>query len=146
MGRRASWAGGHHERVRKHRIGHLRFQACGKCSALGGRAVRVARVARGARALGIGRLARRDGGRSGRLFRCGDPGDLAERAVDLLADDAQQQALTKAGRETVQAYDWEHVGARILAVYETVTWGGLRVREDSRGQAFGRFTRLKDDV
>jgi len=31
-------AGGHHERVRKHRIGHLRFQACGKCSAVGGRA------------------------------------------------------------------------------------------------------------
>jgi phosphatidylinositol alpha-mannosyltransferase len=86
-----------------------------------------------------------DGGRCGRLFRAGDPGDLAERAVDLLTDGQQQQALAAAGREVVQAYDWERVGARILAVYETVTWGGLRVREDSRGQAFGRFTRLKDD-
>ena len=34
----------------------------------------------------------------------------------------------------------------IVAVYETVTWSGLKVREDSRGQAFGRFTRLKDDA
>jgi len=86
-----------------------------------------------------------DHGRSGRLFRCGDPSDLADRAVELLGDPSQREGLTEAARRTVERYDWEHVAARILAVYETVTWTGLKVREDSRGQAFGRFTRLKDE-
>jgi Domain of unknown function (DUF3597) len=44
--------GGHHERVRKHRIGHLRFQACGKCSAVRGRDSRVTRVGGGIGASG----------------------------------------------------------------------------------------------
>ena len=56
-------AGGHHERVRKHRIGHLRFQACGKCSAVGGRAVRVTCVGGGIGAIGVSRIVRR--GREG---------------------------------------------------------------------------------
>jgi phosphatidylinositol alpha-mannosyltransferase len=86
-----------------------------------------------------------DQGRSGRLFRSGDAASLAETVVDLLDDAAQRAALVASGRATVERYDWDHVASRILAVYETVTWTGLKVREDSRGQLFGRFTRLKDE-
>ena len=84
-------------------------------------------------------------GRAGRLFRVGDSADLAENAVRLLADQAERAALVAAASPVVDRYDWAGVVERILAVYETVTWSGLKVREDSRGQAFGRFTRLKDD-
>ena len=87
-----------------------------------------------------------DQGRSGRLFRVGDAAALAETAVELLSDRPQREALAQSARLTVQRYDWEQVAGRILAVYETVTWSGLKVREDSRGQAFGRFTRLKDEA
>ena len=41
-------------------------------------------------------------------------------------------------------YDWERVAAEIVTVYETVTMGQPKVREDSRGQVFGRFTRLRE--
>ena len=36
------------------------------------------------------------------------------------------------------------VAAEIVTVYETVTLGQPKVREDSRGQVFGRFTRLRE--
>ncbi len=84
-------------------------------------------------------------GRAGRLFRVGDSADLAEHAVRLLADPAERGALSQTGSSVVAQYDWADVAARVLAVYETVTWSGLKVREDSRGQALGRFTRLKDE-
>jgi phosphatidylinositol alpha-mannosyltransferase len=87
-----------------------------------------------------------DRGRAGRLFRVGDSADLAEHAVRLLADQSERAALTSAATPVVDRYDWPDVAERILAVYETVTWSGLKVREDSRGQAFGRFTRLKDEM
>jgi phosphatidylinositol alpha-mannosyltransferase len=85
-------------------------------------------------------------GRAGRLFRVGDSADLAEQAVRLLADPTERAALAATATPVVDRYDWTGVVERILAVYETVTWSGLKVREDSRGQAFGRFTRLKDDT
>jgi phosphatidyl-myo-inositol alpha-mannosyltransferase len=87
-----------------------------------------------------------DEGRAGRLFRCEDSADLAEQAVRLLTDADEREVLRAAGSEAVGRYDWESVARQVVAVYETVTWSGLKVREDSRGQAFGRFTRLKDDV
>jgi phosphatidylinositol alpha-mannosyltransferase len=85
-------------------------------------------------------------GDAGRLFRTGDGSDLGKHAVALLDDAAARSELSAAGSLVVPRYDWSTVADRILAVYETVTWNGLKVREDSRGQAFGRFTRLKDDA
>jgi phosphatidylinositol alpha-mannosyltransferase len=87
-----------------------------------------------------------DHGKAGRLFRTGDAADLAKHAVALLDDAETRAELSEAGSLVVPRYDWGVVAARILAVYETVTWNGVKVREDSRGQAFGRFTRLKDDA
>jgi phosphatidyl-myo-inositol alpha-mannosyltransferase len=82
---------------------------------------------------------------SGELFRSEDPTDLAAHAVALLADRQRRAAISSAADKVVDRYDWERVARRVLAVYETVTWNGVKVREDSRGQAFGRFTRLRDD-
>ena len=87
-----------------------------------------------------------DKGRAGRLFRVGDSADLAGHAVQLRADPAERAELVRVATPVVARYDWPDVAERIMAVYETVTWSGLKVREDSRGQAFGRFTRLKDDM
>ncbi len=86
------------------------------------------------------------GGKGGDLFRVDDPGDLAEKAVALLSDPQRRAELAATALEVVRPYDWAHVARQVVAVYETVTWTGLKVREDSRGQAFGRFTRLKDDA
>ena len=84
-------------------------------------------------------------GKAGELFQVESPSDLALRADLLLSDSRRRDDLRSAGFEVVRKYDWEQVARRVLAVYETVTWSGLPVREDSRGQAIGRFTRLKDD-
>jgi phosphatidyl-myo-inositol alpha-mannosyltransferase len=84
-------------------------------------------------------------GKAGELFQVENPSDLALRADLLLSDGRRRDDLRAAGSEVVRKYDWEQVARRVLAVYETVTWSGLPVREDSRGQAIGRFTRLKDD-
>jgi phosphatidyl-myo-inositol alpha-mannosyltransferase len=86
-----------------------------------------------------------DKGRAGRLFRVGDSADLAQQSVALLSDPSERADLVRTATPLVDRYDWPDVAARILAVYETVTWSGLKVREDSRGQAFGRFTRLRDE-
>jgi phosphatidyl-myo-inositol alpha-mannosyltransferase len=82
---------------------------------------------------------------SGELFHSEDPADLAAHAIMLLQDRERRAAISSAADKVVDRYDWERVARRVLAVYETVTWNGLKVREDSRGQAFGRFTRLRDD-
>jgi len=86
------------------------------------------------------------GGKGGDLFRVEDSADLADKAIALLADPARRAQLSATALEVVRPYDWAHVARQVVAVYETVTWTGLKVREDSRGQAFGRFTRLKDEA
>jgi phosphatidyl-myo-inositol alpha-mannosyltransferase len=84
-------------------------------------------------------------GKVGELFATESPSDLATHADLLLSDPGRRQDLRAAAGVAVKQYDWEQVARRVVAVYETVTWSGLKVREDSRGQAFGRFTRLKDE-
>ncbi len=86
-----------------------------------------------------------DDGRAGQLFRNEDAAQLADRASLLLAEPDLRDTFRKQAAEVVAQYDWENVARRVLSVYETVTWSGLKVREDSHGQAYGRFTRLKDD-
>ena len=84
-------------------------------------------------------------GKVGELFSVDSHTDLAVHADLLLGDQRRREELSAAGSASVGHYDWEHVARRVLAVYETVTWSGLKVREDSRLQALGRFTRLKDE-
>jgi phosphatidyl-myo-inositol alpha-mannosyltransferase len=86
-----------------------------------------------------------EAGRSGGLFENEDPADLARHALALLADPAARQRLREAADVTVAQYDWVTVAQEIVAVYETVTPGQGKVREDTRLQVLGRFTRLKDD-
>jgi phosphatidylinositol alpha-mannosyltransferase len=86
-----------------------------------------------------------EGGRSGGLFRSEDPVDLARHALALLASPEDRRALCASAETTVARYDWESVAQRVIEVYETVTDGQRGVREDSRLQVFGRFTRLKDE-
>jgi phosphatidyl-myo-inositol alpha-mannosyltransferase len=84
-------------------------------------------------------------GRSGALFTNEDPADLARLAVALLADPAARRGLREAADVTVARYDWTVVAQQVIAVYETVALGQGKVREDTRLQVLGRFTRLKDD-
>jgi phosphatidylinositol alpha-mannosyltransferase len=79
---------------------------------------------------------------AGDVFPVGDSHALAKQAIALLGDPERRDALRERGREVVQRYDWETVGRDIVAVYETVTASGVKVREDGRGQALGRLHRL----
>ena len=83
-----------------------------------------------------------DDAEAGELFPVGDSAALAKQAVGLLLDPARRDQLRAHGRDIVQRYDWSAVGRDIIAVYETVAATGAKVREDGRGQAFGRLPRL----
>ena len=83
-------------------------------------------------------------GTAGALFTNEDPSSLAKVAGHVLSDPAESARLRAAGTDRVAIYDWERVAADIVTVYETVTLGQPKVREDSRGQVFGRFTRLRE--
>lgn len=60
-----------------------------------------------------------DGGHAGALFRTGDPGSLADVALQVLADPGQRAALTRHGAECARAFDWSRVAADVMDVYET---------------------------
>ncbi|HJR39858.1 MAG TPA: glycosyltransferase family 4 protein [Nocardioidaceae bacterium] len=59
-------------------------------------------------------------GRYGVLFDSGDSGQLATRAVELLADPVGREELDQQARLAVRRYDWSSVAGRIVQVYETV--------------------------
>jgi phosphatidyl-myo-inositol alpha-mannosyltransferase len=84
-------------------------------------------------------------GHSGELFTNEDPADLARHAIRLLGDRAGRERLKAAAELAVAKYDWVNVAQQVVAVYETVTPGQGKVREDTKLQVLGRFTRLKDD-
>ncbi|MBW3086312.1 Phosphatidyl-myo-inositol mannosyltransferase [Austwickia sp. TVS 96-490-7B] len=70
-----------------------------------------------------------DSGRAGRLFRSGDPADLARVLGDVLCDTSGRESLRKSGRSYVRRYDWATVAADVLAVYETVIEGTSAVAD-----------------
>jgi phosphatidylinositol alpha-mannosyltransferase len=81
-----------------------------------------------------------DGGRCGAMFPVGDAAALAATAGRLLDDAAERSALARAGRLSVERFDWSRVAADVVAVYETVMAGRPDgVIEDDRA---GRFARL----
>jgi phosphatidylinositol alpha-mannosyltransferase len=59
-----------------------------------------------------------EGGRLGRLVPAGDGAALAAGLLDLLADPGARARYREAAAVAVRQYDWEHVGPRVLAVYE----------------------------
>ncbi len=85
-----------------------------------------------------------DGGACGALFVNEDPASLAKVVSTVLGDPAESARLREVGARRADVFDWERVTGDIVAVYETITEGQPKVREDTRGQVFGRFTRLKE--
>jgi phosphatidylinositol alpha-mannosyltransferase len=83
-----------------------------------------------------------DQGQAGRLFPVGDSRRLSNEVIALLADPDARTRLAAIGRHVAYRYDWERVVDDVLAVYDTVTADGRRVREDVTGTALGRLTRL----
>ncbi|GGO41948.1 GDP-mannose-dependent alpha-(1-2)-phosphatidylinositol mannosyltransferase [Streptomyces daqingensis] len=73
-----------------------------------------------------------DGGEAGELFVTEDAGGLAEAAVRLLGDGARREELRAYGSRHVRRFDWDTVGADVLAVYETVADGAAAVAPDER--------------
>ncbi|GAA2704935.1 glycosyltransferase family 4 protein [Actinoplanes palleronii] len=60
-----------------------------------------------------------DGGRAGALFPNGDATALTELLGDLLDNPARRADLASCARQTVGAFDWPSVAARVLEVYTT---------------------------
>ena len=72
-------------------------------------------------------------GEAGVLVRRGDPAALGRALCHLLADPARRAELSAAGSRAAEAYDWQVLARRILAVYETVLppGGGVTAEEDA---------------
>ncbi|WP_144790106.1 glycosyltransferase family 4 protein [Corynebacterium singulare] len=64
---------------------------------------------------------------AGVLFRNGDATDLARVLEGLVRNPDRRAALTQAGTQRARDYDWDHVAAAVMRVYETVA-DGTKVR------------------
>ena len=80
-----------------------------------------------------------DGGAAGELFENEDAEALATAALGALGDESRLAELRQWGAHHVRRFDWETVGADILAVYETVTDGAASVAPDERTGLRARF-------
>lgn len=60
---------------------------------------------------------------AGALFRNGDATDLARVLEELVKSPDKRAALTQAGEQRAREYDWDHVAAAVMQVYETVADG-----------------------
>ncbi|HSY15084.1 MAG TPA: glycosyltransferase family 4 protein [Jatrophihabitantaceae bacterium] len=67
-----------------------------------------------------------DAGRAGRLFRAGDPAELATALAEVIDDPGQRCRLSQAGRDAVAPFDWSVVSAQVLRVYELAIAGASR--------------------
>lgn len=63
-------------------------------------------------------------GAYGTTFRTADADDLAGKAIAVLGDGFQREALRDAASAVVGKYDWSSVAGRIVQVYETVAEPG----------------------
>lgn len=64
---------------------------------------------------------------AGLLFKNGDARDLAAKITRLIDDEHERRALISAGIQRAEQYDWDHVAAAVMQVYETVQ-DGTKVR------------------
>jgi phosphatidylinositol alpha-mannosyltransferase len=81
-----------------------------------------------------------DGGAAGATFVNEDAQDLSRRLVELLGDPGRRSELAARGRRRADVFDWSVVAADVMAVYETVSDGAVRVRPASDSSS--RWTRL----
>jgi len=87
-------------------------------------------------------------GRAGVLVPVGDAASLAVALAELLTDDARCERLVAQAHEVVAQYDWSHVTARIVEVYETVIAAAprpLAVDVDHDTDAFADDLSVADD-
>jgi len=75
-----------------------------------------------------------DGGALGALFPVGDSAGLANALIRLLDDPDARRGYSERASAGVRCFDWEVVGAQVLAVYETVRLGADRVGEDPQAE------------
>lgn len=81
-------------------------------------------------------------GKYGKLFRTNDSKDLAVSLIELLTDKQLRDDYVIKGIERANQYDWSVIVKQILDVYESVkSVEGRNVREDFRGQLYGRLTK-----
>ena len=78
------------------------------------------------------------------LFTTRDSADLAAKVTTLLADGSLREEFVVAGTQRVRYFDWDHVVADVIAVYDSVHTPGEKVTEDLRGQIVGRLSRSGD--
>ncbi|MGO2613083.1 glycosyltransferase family 4 protein [Corynebacterium flavescens] len=64
---------------------------------------------------------------AGVLFRNEDPADLARVLDEVISDKKLREQLVEAGTHRARTYDWDHVAAAVMKVYETVQ-DGTKVR------------------
>jgi phosphatidylinositol alpha-mannosyltransferase len=81
-----------------------------------------------------------DGGAAGETFVNEDARDLARQLLALLGDPQRRQELAARGRQRADRFDWSVVASDVMAVYETITEGGSRVRPTPEGAS--RWSRL----
>lgn len=60
---------------------------------------------------------------AGALFETGNAAALADVLNRLISSPEERHRLVEAGRERARAYDWDHVAAAVMQVYETVQDG-----------------------
>ena len=83
-----------------------------------------------------------DDGKYGKLFKTNDSKDLAKSLIELLSDEELRQEYVRKGIERANQFDWPVIVKQILDVYESVkSVEGRNVREDFRGQLYGRLTK-----
>lgn len=79
-------------------------------------------------------------GHCGRLFANQNSAGLAEGLVALLSDAALRETYVAAGDQRVRDFDWDRVVDDVIAVYDSVSMPGEKVKEDLRGQLVGRLS------
>lgn len=81
-------------------------------------------------------------GEAGALFETGNSDELSTQLINLLNDQARRRELRNRGFARAKEFDWSNIVKQILDVYASVAnVDGGRVREDFRGQLYGRITR-----
>jgi phosphatidylinositol alpha-mannosyltransferase len=83
-----------------------------------------------------------DDGKYGRLFKTNNANDLANSLIELIGNKSERDNFKKEGIIRAQQFDWSVIVRQILDVYESVkSVEGRNVREDFRGQLYGRLTK-----
>ena len=83
-----------------------------------------------------------DDGKYGKLFKTNNANDLANSLIELIGNKSERDNLKTEGIIRAQQFDWSVIVRQILDVYESVkSVEGRNVREDFRGQLYGRLTK-----